>query len=260
MTPIAPLFVPGHRPDRFPKAAAAGADAVIIDLEDAVPHEEKAAARTNAAAARLEGIPVYVRINPAGTRWYSEDLAALADADLAGILLPKADNPATIDGMRRLIGAMDVIALIESARGLAAAREIAAGGAAGLCFGSLDFAADLGCAHTRQALLSARAELVLASRLAGIEAPLDGVTAQIGDDALTEDDARHAAELGFGGKLLIHPRQVAPALRGFAPSAEEVAWAGKVMQAGGSGAVSVDGMMIDAPVRMRAERILARAR
>lgn len=260
MTPIAPLFVPGHRPERFAKAAVAGADAVIIDLEDAVPPEEKAAARANAAAARLEGIPVYVRINPAGTPWHAEDLVALAESELAGILLPKAENPVTIEGMRRMIGAMDVIALIESARGLAAAREIAAGGVAGLGFGSLDYAADLGCAHTRQALLLARSELVLASRLAGIGAPLDGVTAAIGDDALTEDDARHAAELGFGGKLLIHPRQVAPALRGFAPTAEEVEWAGKVMAAGGGGAVSVDGMMIDAPVRMRAERILARAR
>ncbi|MCR0981329.1 HpcH/HpaI aldolase/citrate lyase family protein [Roseomonas populi] len=257
---IAPLFVPGHRPERFAKAAAAGADAVIIDLEDAVPPEEKAAARANAAAARLDGIPVYVRINPAGTRWYSEDVAALADADLAGILLPKAESPATIDAMRRLIGVLDVIPLIESARGLAAVREIAAGGAAALAFGSLDFAADLGCAHTRQALLAARSELVLASRLAGIGAPLDGVTARINEDALAEDDARHAAELGFGGKLVIHPRQVAPVLRGFAPGPGEVEWARRVMDAGGGGAVSVDGMMIDAPVRMRAERILARAR
>ena len=149
------------------------------------------------------------------------------------------------------------IALIESARGLAAARDIAR--ACGrLAFGSVDFAADLGCAHTREALLLARLELVLASRLAGLPAPLDGVTTAIHDDALVESDARHAAELGFGGKLLIHPKQVAAALRGFAPGEAEIAWARRVLAAGGDGAVAVDGMMIDAPVRLRAERILSR--
>jgi len=257
--PVAPLFVPGHRPDRFAKAAASGADAVIIDLEDAVPPEEKEAARRAAAGACLPGIRVLVRVNASGTPWHAEDLAALSGAGVGGIVLPKAEDPAGMATIRALLPEDGLaVALIESARGLAAARELAR--AAGcLAFGSMDFAADLGCAHTRDALLMARLELVLASRLAGLPAPLDGVTATIGDDALVEDDARHAAGLGFGGKLLIHPRQVAPALRGFAPGEDEVAWARRVLATGGDGAEKVDGMMIDAPVRMRAARILARA-
>jgi citrate lyase subunit beta/citryl-CoA lyase len=259
ITAIAPLFVPGNRPERFAKAAASGADAVIIDLEDAVAPEEKEAARRAAAAAALERIEVLVRINAAGTPWHAEDLAALASARIAGIMLPKAEDPAILAAIHTALGdRRPVIALVESARGVAAARDLARG-AARLAFGSIDYAADLGCAHTREALLMARLELVLASRLTGIAAPIDGVTAAIGDDALTEGDARHAADLGFGGKLCIHPRQVAPALRGFAPGAEEVEWARKVIAAGGEGAVAVGGMMIDAPVRLRAERILSRA-
>lgn len=257
--PIAPLFVPGHRPERFAKAAASGADAVIIDLEDAVPPEEKEAARRAAAAASLPGTRVLVRVNAIGTPWHAEDLAALSGAGIGGIILPKAEDPAAMAAIRALLpGNGLVVALVESARGLAAARDLARA-CGGLAFGSMDFAADLGCAHTREALLLARLELVLASRLGGLPAPLDGVTATIGDEALVEEDARHAAGLGFGGKLLIHPRQVAPALRGFAPGEEEVAWAQRVIAAGGDGAEKVDGQMIDAPVRMRAARILARA-
>ncbi|SHI91763.1 citrate lyase subunit beta / citryl-CoA lyase [Roseomonas rosea] len=256
--PIAPLFVPGNRPERFAKAAASGADAVIIDLEDAVAPEDKAAARRAAAEARPEGVPLFVRLNAAGTPWHAEDLAALSGSP-AGILLPKAEDPAALAAIRAAIGPdRPLVALVESVRGLAAARELARG-ASRLAFGSIDYAADLGCAHTREALLAARSELVFASRLAGIDAPMDGVTATIGDDTLTEEDARHAAGLGFGGKLLIHPRQVAAALRGFAPEAKEVEWARGVLAAGGDGAVQVGGMMIDAPVRIRAERILARA-
>ncbi|WP_043836453.1 HpcH/HpaI aldolase/citrate lyase family protein [Muricoccus aerilatus] len=257
--PIVPLFVPGDRPERFEKAASSGADAVIIDLEDAVAPERKEAARRAAATASL-ALPVFVRVNAAGTPWHAEDLAALSGAALAGVILPKAEDPAALATLRALLPDEGVVvALVESARGLAGTRELAR--AAGrLAFGSMDYAADLGCAHTREALLTARSELVLASRLAGLPAPLDGVTAAIGDEALTEADARHAAELGFGGKLLIHPRQVAPALRGFAPGEEEVAWARRVLASEGDGAVKVDGAMIDAPVRMRAERILARAR
>lgn len=252
------LFVPGNRPERFAKAAASGADAVIIDLEDAVAPEDKPAARRAAATARPEGAPLFVRVNAAGTPWHAEDLAALLPSP-AGILLPKAEDPAVLAAIRGAIGSeRPLVALVESTRGLAMARDLARH-ADGLAFGSIDFAADLGCAHTRQALLFARSELVFASRLAGIAAPIDGVTATIGDDGLTEEDARHGAELGFGGKLLIHPRQVAAARRGFAPAPEEVDWARQVLAAGGDGAVAVGGMMIDAPVRIRAEGILARA-
>jgi citrate lyase subunit beta/citryl-CoA lyase len=149
------------------------------------------------------------------------------------------------------------MALIESARGLVAARAIALASAR-LAFGSIDFAADLGCAHGREALLAARLELVIASRLAGIAPPIDGVTDAVRDPDQVRADATHAAALGFGGKLLIHPAQIAPARAGFQPNAEEIAWAERVLAAG-DGAVTVDGALVDAPVRIRAKQIRRRA-
>lgn len=257
-----PLFVPADRPERFAKAFAAGADAVLIDLEDAVPPEGKAPARAALAAARdaiaAAPCPVLVRVNAAGTPWHAGDLAVAAALPLAGIVLPKAESAAAVTAAARASGCA-VVALVESAAGLAAARDTARA-AARLAFGSIDFAADLGCAHTREALLAARAELVLASRLAGLAGPLDGVTAAYGDAAAVADDARHAARLGFAGKLLIHPAQVAPARAGFAPGAEERAWAERVLAASPQGgAVAVDVAMVDAPVRLRAEAIMRRA-
>jgi citrate lyase subunit beta/citryl-CoA lyase len=244
------LFVPADRPERFAKAAASGADAIIIDLEDAVAPAAKAHAR--AALAQLPtGVEIWVRINAAGTFWHEADVAALAGLPIAGAMLAKAENPAALQAI-----GVPVIALIETARGIAAARKIASA-AVRLAFGSIDYAADLGMAHTREALASARAELVLASRLAGIAAPLDGVTATI--DEGVEEDARHAAALGFAGKLCIHPRQITAARAGFAPSAADIAWAQRIIAAGAGGAVAVDGAMVDAPVRLRAEQILARS-
>ncbi|RYC31090.1 CoA ester lyase [Lichenibacterium minor] len=257
-----PLFVPADRPERFAKAFAAGADAVILDLEDAVAPGRKADARAALLAARdaiaAAGCPVLVRVNAPGTPWHEEDLAAAASLPLAALVLPKAEAASAVAAARRGAGA-PVLALIESARGVAGAREVA-DAAERLLFGAIDLAADLGCAEERDALLFARAEIVLASRLAGRPAPLDGVTPGYRDGAPVEDDARYAARLGFGGKLLIHPAQIAPARAGFAPSDAEVAWAKRVLAAAADGrAVAVDGAMVDAPVRLRAERIVARA-
>jgi citrate lyase subunit beta/citryl-CoA lyase len=152
-----------------------------------------------------------------------------------------------------------IVPLIESAAGLANARMLAAAaGVVQLAFGSIDYCADLGISHTRLALLSARSELVLASRLAARAAPLDGVTTRIDDAALVEDDARHAQEIGFGGKLCIHPAQLGPARLGFAPTDAELAWAEAILASGEDGAVAVDGAMVDAPVRQRARALLAR--
>ncbi|MDI4666168.1 CoA ester lyase [Xanthobacter autotrophicus] len=253
---IVPLFVPGHRPDRFAKAADAGADAVIIDLEDAVPPDAKASAR-DALTADL-AVPVLVRVNGAGTPWHVDDLTAAARLGPAAVMLPKAEDPAILDAVAAALGpAIPVVALIETARGLAAARAVAAHPAVGrIVFGSIDFCADLGCAHVREALLPARAELVLAARLAGRPAPVDGVTTGIDDAALIVDDARHARALGFGGKLAIHPRQVEAIRSGFLPDAAELAWAHRIL-ASGEGAIAVDGAMVDEPVRMRARAILA---
>jgi citrate lyase subunit beta/citryl-CoA lyase len=115
-------------------------------------------------------------------------------------------------------------------------------------------------AHVREAMLAARSEIVLASRLAGLPAPIDGVTTAIDDEEMIADDARYAAALGFGGKLCIHPRQIAAVRRGFAPAEADVAWAQRVLAAPEGGAVSVDGMMVDAPVRLRARNILSRGK
>jgi citrate lyase subunit beta/citryl-CoA lyase len=260
MTHVTPLFVPADRPERFAKAASSGADAVIIDLEDAVGADAKDQARS---ALRRQGVlpedvDIFVRVNAQGSVWHEDDIAALSGLRIAGIMLPKSEHAAAIETLHRATG-FSVMALVESARGIAACRDIArAAGVARLAFGSIDYAADLGMAHSRETLLAARAEIVLASRLAGLPAPVDGVTMAIDDDELTADDARYAAALGFGGKMCIHPQQIAAARRGLAPSAAEMAWARRVLAAPESGAVSVDGMMVDAPVRLRARNILSR--
>ena len=251
----APLFVPANRPERFAKAAASGADAVILDLEDAVAADAKDAARA-ALATDFTDLPVIVRINAIGTPWHADDLAAVARLRPAAVMLPKAedaDRVASVAAQTRL----PVIALVETARGLAHARTIAAApGVARIAFGSVDFCADLGCAHLREVLLPARSELVLASRLAGIAAPIDGVTVQLDDLSVSHDDAAHARALGMTGKLCIHPRQIAEVRCAFAPTEAEIDWARRVL-ASGDGAVSVDGAMVDEPVRIRARAILA---
>lgn len=252
---ITPIFVPGDRRERFSKAATSGADAMIIDLEDAVAPERKEAAR---AALRSEALPggiaLYVRVNAAGTPWHDADVAALSGLALAGVMLPKAETAGGVDRLAAALPGKSVIALIESARGLANAREIAAH-AARLAFGSIDFCADLGMAHERGMLLTARAEIVLASRLGALPAPLDGVSTVLDAPAEVEEEARYARALGFGGKLCIHPKQIASLRAGFAPTAVQIDWAERVLAAG-SGAVSVDGKMVDEPVRIQARQIL----
>ena len=257
------LMVPANRPHRFRKAAEAGADAVIVDLEDAVPEADKDSARAGLHSA-LSGlktrVPLLVRINGADSPWHEQDLAALCGLPIAGVLLSKSERVSDLDRLSSLLGGRHrVVALVESVLGFVAVRSLAH--AAGrLAFGSFDLSADLGVAHTREALLAARFEMVLASRLASLPEPIDGATAAIDDAAAIESDAAHAAELGFFGKLLIHPRQVAPAARGLRPAADAISWAQRVIAAGGPDALAVvDGAMVDRPVRLRAEWILRRA-
>ncbi len=259
---ITPLFVPGDRPERYAKAAASGADAIIIDLEDAVSPDNKIAAREALArsGALPSGIDIYVRVNAVGTPWHAEDIAAMAKLPVAGIVVAKSESPPAIEQASKDAQGKPIIALLESALGLAMARQIAACGCVPrLAFGSIDYCADLGAAHLRETLLSARSEIVLASRLAALAPPLDGVTPSLDDAALLEDDARYAMNLGFGGKLCIHPRQIVPVRQGFAPTAEELAWAEAIVATEGQGAVRVEGAMVDAPVRARARQILQRA-
>ena len=256
------LFVPGHRPERFDKALAAGANHVIVDLEDAVAPADKDTARA-ALVQWLAGTTarVAVRVNAADTAWFADDLRALASPAVGAVMLPKAEDPqvlAAIAGQRPDVA---LVPLVESAAGIANARALAAmPGVQCLAFGSIDFQVDLRMRDaTEDELLPFRAELVLASRLADIAAPLDGVTTAIDDAERMAADVQRARRLGFGGKLCIHPKQVAPVRAGFAPSAAERAWAERVLAAAAASAgaaVALDGKMVDRPVILRAQAIL----
>lgn len=258
------LFVPANRPERYAGALGSGADAVIIDLEDAVAPDTKSPARAVMRDALMSAppahIPLMVRINAVGTPWHGDDLAAVSEllqsGRLAGIMLPKAEAAQDIQTLHDMLAAdAAIIALIETATGLDRAADIA-GAADRIAFGSIDFATDVGCDHSREALLLARSRLVVAARVARKPAPIDGVTVSIRNESEIEQDARHGASLGLKAKLLIHPAQVAPARRGLAPTEPELAWAERMLAGVGDGsAVTIDGQMVDAPVIARARRI-----
>lgn len=261
MTPRSYLFVPASRPDRIGKALAAGAGAVIVDLEDAVAPAAKRAARDTLAAwlQGPEAQPVVVRINAPQTEWFADDLALMRSTAVRGVVVPKAE---TVDALAAVAAASKpVLPLVETAAGFDAMRQLAAvPGVQRLVFGSLDFQVDLGIEGDDDALLFFRSQLVLASRLAGLEPPVDGVTTAIDDEAAVVRDTARALRLGFGAKLCIHPKQVAAVNRGFTPSEAELGWARRVLAAAESGgAVAVDGKMVDAPVLARARALLRRA-
>ncbi len=253
------LFVPGNRPERFAKALASGAHAVIVDLEDAVPLAQKDAARAAVAEWLSPAQPVLVRINAAGTPWFDDDVRLCESPGLGGIVLPKAESAEAIDAIRSRLGAkVPVLPLIESARGmwniLAVARSA---GVARLVFGSIDYQADMGISDDE--LVHARSRIVLASRVAEISPPVDGVTTAIDDAVVLQRDARRARSLGFGAKLCIHPKQVALVNDAFRPTDEEIAWARRVVEADAAAkgaAIAVDGKMVDRPVLLTARAIL----
>lgn len=256
--PTAPLFVPGDRPERFAKAAATVADAIIVDLEDAVDATNKEAARSNLVSHGVGSKPVYARINSAGTPWWEEDLAAIGRAGLAGVIVPKAEAAVDLVAVAQSAGDhLALIPLIETVRGLDNVDAILrVPQVTCIGFGSLDFGLDLGCEPSWEALLFTRSRLVLASRRAGKRPPIDGVTPTLDDEELIGAEARRARSLGFGGKLAIHPRQVAPILAAFRPTEKEIAWAERVLTAATSdSALKVDGQMVDKPLVERARRI-----
>jgi citrate lyase subunit beta/citryl-CoA lyase len=261
------LFVPGSRPDRFAKALAAGADAVILDLEDAVAPEAKPTARDavgawlQASGAAAPG--VLVRVNDAGTPWFADDLAMMQRTGARGLMLPKAEHTGPVERAAAALGRDGrVIALIETACGLQSVHAIA--GAAGverLALGTLDLALDLNLSGDSRGLLYPAALLALASRCAGKAAPVAGVTPAIGDDEALARDLDFARAVGFTAKLCVHPRQVEAVHRAFAPSAAEIEWARRVIAAAaGCGALQVDGSMVDRPVLAKAQAILDRVR
>lgn len=255
------LFVPGDRPERFERAAASGADAIICDLEDAVAAANKDSARTAIAHWLNGGGSAWVRVNAISTEDHSRDLAAVLGAPgLLGLVVAKAESATDL---APLAARVRLVALIESALGLHRCVEIAqVPGVQRLAFGSIDFALDIDALESDEALLLARSTLVLAARLAGQTAPIDGVSVQLDDLQATTSAARRARDLGFGGKLCIHPKQVAAVAEAFAPTEDELAWARTIIAAADAadgGAVRSGGAMVDAPVLARARRLLARA-
>ncbi len=263
LLPRSYLFVPANRPERFDKAWRAGADAVVVDLEDAVPFADKAAARAALAAWLSPAHPVHVRINGADTQWFDDDLALCGLPGVSGVVLSKAEQAADLARVRAAAPEAALLPLVETAAGIGKLEELArAANVQRLLFGSIDFQLDLGIRGEREELLFFRSQLVLASRLAGIGAPVDGVTPAIDDGARLLDDAMHARRMGFGGKLCIHPAQLGAVHRCFSPSEEELAWAERVVEAAArsnGAAVALDGKMIDLPLIVRACQLLDEA-
>lgn len=256
------LFVPGNRPERFEKACAAGAGAVIVDLEDAVPGAEKVAARAAVVACLSARHPVLIRINGADTEWFLDDLALCSMPGVTGIVLSKAEHVGDL-ALVASAGAATILPLVESAQGFGNLRAIAqAPRVQRLVFGAIDLKLDLGIDGDREELLYFRSQLVLASRIAGIGAPVDGVSTALDAPQQLADDTMHARRMGFGGKLCIHPRQISIVNGCFRPGENEIAWARRVLAAvalAKGAAVALDGQMIDRPLMLKAEKILQQA-
>jgi citrate lyase subunit beta / citryl-CoA lyase len=263
--PVTYLFVPGNRPDRFDKALASGADAVIIDLEDAVAPEAKAAARAECMKwwRAHPGLAerVLLRINDAATQWFQEDLALVRGAGVRGVVLPKTESADQVAGVKAAMASGFVLPLIESALGIARVDEVArASSVQRLAFGTLDYAVDLDLSGDERGLLYPSCQMAIASRTAGIGSPVAGVTTAIDDEAQLLADLAFARACGFGAKLCIHPKQVSGIRRALAPTPAELAWAQRVLAAAesGQGAVQVDGKMVDRPVILKARAIVSR--
>ncbi|GAC1421200.1 MAG: CoA ester lyase [Burkholderiaceae bacterium] len=253
------LFVPGNRPERFDKACIAGADAVIIDLEDAVPPDEKPAARAAVVGWLSAEKPVLIRINSGDSQWFADDLALCSLPGVAGVVLPKAERVIDVAAVRAA-GAAAILPLIESALGVWNAHAIASSaGVQRLVFGSIDLSVDLGIHEGVEELQYFRSQVVLVSRVARIEPPVDGVTLALDDADRIAGDTLRARRHGFGAKLCIHPRQVEVVNQAFRPTDSEIAWAVRVLQAADAAdgaAVALDGKMVDKPVILAAQRIV----
>lgn len=273
MNTISYLFVPASRPERFEKALSTSADMVIIDLEDAVASNEKDPALKNLLDALEAGTsrPVLVRMNACGSVWGRRDIAAFAELSpraresLAGVVIPRAERVTEVQDVIEALGGpesgMNVVALIETAVGVAASRELAATpGVTRLAVGGADLSFDLDVQIDSPTIDWVYAQLVLNSKLAGISAPIASPPFEIRDLALVERQALRLRGLGLTAQLSIHPAQLDAIHAGFLPTATEVEWAERVLAAAAEndGAVQLDGQMIDKPVHDRASRILAK--
>ncbi len=277
------LFVPGNRPDRVDKAVNTAADVVIIDLEDAVPYSQKKETRPVVREKILDyrERPVFVRINALDTEFFQEDLAAVVVEGLSCVMVPKVAAAAQIleinrglleveakKGMRP--GSVSIIPLIESALAVENVFQIVSQSTDPqrlftVAFGAADFALDMGFEITKtgEELFYPRARIAVACRAAGVEPPLDTpFMIDLKDPEALEADIKRACQLGFQGKLCIHPNQIDICNRLFSPTTEEIEYAQKVVQAfneaeaGGTAAIQLDGKFVDYPVVERCRRIL----
>ena len=229
--PLTYLFVPGNRADRFDKAVASKAGAVIVDLEDAVAPEDKAAARAAFASwygtRGAEADRILLRINDDSTPWHGADLELVADTGVRGVVLSKAESAAQIDLVAAALGASGfVIPLVETARGAVHVDAVArAARVQRIAFGTLDYALDLDLSGDERGLVYPACRIALASRAAGIAPPVAGVTPEIDDETKLLADLAFARACGFGAKLCIHPRQVESIHAALRPSESEIGWA-----------------------------------
>jgi (S)-citramalyl-CoA lyase len=260
------LFVPATRPERFAKALAAGADAVIIDLEDAVEPGLKDQAREHVRvfAEANPGVRFLLRMNGATTSWFNDDLSLCGQHDaISGILLPKAESAQQI-ALAAAAG-KPVLPIVESARGVLALSEMAASPSVErLSFGSLDLMLEAGTtpdtAGARLLMDHIRCQILLHSTASGLAAPLDGVYPDFSNDEGLAGVAHQVRDMGYGGMLCIHPRQIPVIHAAFAPTPAEAEWARRIVEladSSGSSAFQMDGKMVDAPVIERARRLLA---
>lgn len=262
------LFVPGTRSERFIKALDSGADSVVLDLEDAVAEEDKEQARQ----AIRDAWPTFsadqkrrlvIRSNSPGSRFYSADLILAQELDVACLLIPKIESTDQVHGAALVLPNTAIIPMIETAIGLDRLKEIAnSEQVIRLALGNLDLQADLGmvCDQQETELQGARYQIVLESRLAQIAPPIDGVTPSTDDIERIMEDAHRAKRMGFAAKLCIHPKQVPIVKAAFMPTAEDITWATRVIEADKAGkgaAIKLDGRMIDRPVVLLAQRTLA---
>ena len=267
------LFTPGNHPRKLEKVFAAGADVAILDLEDAVAVSEKPAARTpviNALKADRACLG-YVRVNAADTEFYADDLAAVTGPWLDGIMLPKVETAEQLVSADNEIkayeakqgmapGAVDLLPIVETAKGLDAVSGIAASGSRvrRLSFGAVDFAKDLNMR------LSLDEWELTPARAAGLDAPLDSVWVHYRDTEGLVKSAERVRDMGFQGKMCIHPDQVAPVNDAFTPGDDEVAQAETIVaafeaaEAEGSASIQIDGFFVDYPVVEQARRTLDR--
>ncbi len=256
------LFAPGHNRKLLDKVFTAGADAVMLDLEDAVPPQDKASARALVAAA-LVTHPAWVRVNAPRTRACGADLAAIGEL-ATGIRIPKTESPEDVAWVAERAPGKLLICAIETARGVLAAAEIAAvPGVAHLAMGGVDLQRDLNAGNGNLHTLHVRSHLVVASRAAGIAPPIDSVYPQLDDETGLREQTEFARALGFFGKSAIHPRQLPVLHQVFTPSEREIVWARHVVQAfdaaEGNACRLPDGEFIDLPVAQRARHLLGLA-